>query len=100
MLFAARHNLLYLAIVGIFTAISAGITIYAGAAFLWLLRKGSKDTPPLIIIDDAGLWSWSAGLMPWSEIQAIEWKEGWGREPADIIIVWRNQHYAFDRRGR
>jgi hypothetical protein len=92
-----RHNLPLLTILGIFLTLSASITIYAAAAYLRLLRKGSKNTPPLIIIDDAGLWNWRDGLMPWSEIQAIEWKEACGREDSDIIVVWRRQRYSFSR---
>jgi hypothetical protein len=34
--------------------------------------------------------------MPWSEIQAIEWKEARGRADADIIVVCIHQRYSFD----
>jgi hypothetical protein len=93
-----RHNFSFLTIFGIFFTISASITIYAAATYLRLRQKGSKDTPPLVIIDDAGIWSWRDGRMPWSEIQDIEWTVH-GRDNSDIIIVWRDQHYSFNSWG-
>jgi hypothetical protein len=63
----------------IFPTLSAIITIYAAAAYLRMLQKGSTNSPPAIIIDDAGLWSWRDGLMPWSEIQPIKWKAAGGK---------------------
>jgi hypothetical protein len=53
----------------------------------------------LIIIDDDGLWSWRYGLMPWSEIQAIEWKERRGRIGADIVVVRGQERYMLSRCG-
>jgi hypothetical protein len=79
--------------------LSAIITTYAAAACL-RMRKGSTNTPPAIIIDDASLWSWRDGLMPWSEIQAIQWQAAAGKDMSNIIVVWRHRRYSFRHWGR
>jgi hypothetical protein len=81
---------------GLVSALAVG-TIFVTAFPFWM-RKRSK-TRPLMIIDDDGLWSWRYGLMPWSEIQAIEWKERRGRIDADIIVVRRQARYMLSRCG-
>ena len=75
----------------------AVVTIFVTAFPFWM-RKRSK-TRPLIIIDDDGLWSWRYGLIPWPEIQTIEWKERRGRIDADIIVVRRHERYMLSRCG-
>jgi hypothetical protein len=75
----------------------AFVTIFVTAFPFWM-RKRSK-TRPLMIIDGDGLWSWRYGLMPWSEIQAIEWKERRGRIDADIIVVRGQGRYMLSRCG-
>jgi len=55
----------------VWTACAASWTIFVTAT-PWL-RKRSK-TRPLLIIDDTGLWLRTVGeLMPWSEIQSVDW---------------------------
>jgi hypothetical protein len=75
----------------------AFVTIFVTAFPFWM-RKSSK-TRPLIIIDDDGLWSWRYGLMPWSEIETIGWKERRGRIDADIIVVRGQERYMLSRCG-
>jgi hypothetical protein len=77
---------------GVGTAIVASWTTFV-AATPWLRRRSKMR--PLIIIDDAGLWLRSVGeLMPWSEIQSVEWKND-GRY-INIIVAWRHERYRVE----
>jgi hypothetical protein len=91
----------------VWIALVAGFTIWV-AVTPWL-RKRSK-TRPLIIIDDAGLWLRRVGeLMPWSEIQSVEWRvlhEWRVHNPGinfggtrDIVVVWKHEQYSLAYHG-
>jgi hypothetical protein len=96
------QNLFGPAFLVVWIALVASFTIW-GAATPWL-RKRSK-TRPLIIIDDAGLWLRRVGeLMPWSEIQSVEWRvhnpgSNFGGT-RDIVVVWKHEQYSIAHHGR
>jgi len=74
----------------VWTACAASWTIFVTAT-PWL-RKRSK-TRPLLIIDDTGLWLRTVGeLMPWSEIQSVDWVD-LGRGGVQTIVVWRHERH-------
>jgi hypothetical protein len=61
----------------------AALALYA-AANPWLRKRSMMH--PLIIIDDTGLWLREVGeVLPWSEIQSVEWR--WWQ--AQFTIVWK-----------
>jgi hypothetical protein len=63
-------------------------------------RKKNK-TRPLIIIDDTGLWHRKLGeLIPWSEIQSIEYWAHPGTGASDIRVVYRHERHSLPSSSR